>query len=118
MHQPCTNSVCVYKTKPKVLIAILYSSKSSPFTNETLEEQNLKHYCYGLETGISLAVLIIIHTQNEQFIQAHTLTSIKQTYAHMKKVAKVAFTLKPHSNMQQVPYAFPQQGTYKEKNSY
>lgn len=29
----------------------------------------------------------------------------------MKKVTKLAFTLKPHSNVQQVSHAFIQQGT-------
>lgn len=51
---------------------------------------------------ISVVIRIAIHTQNEQFIQAHTLTSIKEIHAHIKKATKLVFT------WQQVSGAFPQ----------
>lgn len=51
---------------------------------------------------ISLVILITIHAQTEEFIQAHTLTNIKQIHAFMKKATKLVFT------WQQVSDAFPQ----------
>lgn len=58
---------------------------------------------------ISLVILIIIHTQNEELVQAYTLISIKQIHAHMKKFTKLVFT------WPQVSGAFPQSNSTRKQ---